>query len=283
MLSSRRMPPPAPLSVAIITFNEARNLARCLGSVAFADDVVVLDSGSTDRTREIGRALGGRVFEEPWRGFAEQKNRAAALGRHPWVLSLDADEWLAEGAEEEIRAILSTPTADAYAFDRVSSFSGGFVRRAWGRDRHLRLYRRDRARFEGAHVHESLRLEAGATTGRIDAPLYHLSYRSIAAYVDRMNRYTTLAARALEERGATFSAGRVVLSPAASFAKHYLVKGGWRDGMRGFVVSAGSAFYVLLKYAKLWEARRSGDEEFRRLVPATSDDPDPADPRDQSR
>ena len=276
------MSDPAPFSVAIITLNEARNLERCLRSVAFAGDVVVLDSGSTDRTREIGRELGARVIEEPWRGFAAQKNRAASLGRHPWVLSLDADEWLGEGAEAEIRAILASPSADAYAFDRVSSFSGGFVRRAWGRDRHLRLYRKDRARFEGAHVHESLRVDAGCATGRVRATLDHLSYRSVGDYVDRMNRYTSLAALALEERGTRFRASRAILSPAASFAKHYLLKGGWRDGMRGFVVSAGSAFYVLLKYAKLWEALRKEDEEFRRLVPPTPDDPDPSDPRGQS-
>jgi glycosyltransferase involved in cell wall biosynthesis len=273
------MADPAPLSVAIITLNEERNLGRCLRSVAFAADVVVLDSGSTDRTRELARELGARVIEEPWRGFAAQKNRAATLGRFPWVLSLDADEWLPPGAEREIRAVLDAPGADAYAFDRVSSFSGGFVRRTWGRDRHLRLYRKDRARFEGAHVHESLRLDAGCKTSRVASPLYHLSYRSIADYVDRMNRYTTLAARGLEERGATFSAGRVLFSPAASFAKHYLLKGGWRDGMRGFTVSAGSAFYVLLKYAKLWEATREADPEFRSLVPPTPEDPDPAEPR----
>ena len=276
------MAEPAPFSVAIITLNEARNLSRCLASVAFADDVVVLDSGSTDRTREIGREHGARVFEEPWRGFAAQKNRAAELGRHLWVLSLDADEWLGEGAESEIRGILASPAAHAYAFDRVSSFSGGFVRRAWGHDRHLRLYRRDRARFEGAHVHESLRVDGGLPTGRVGAPLYHLSYRSVADYVDRMNRYTSLAARGLEERGTPFHASRVVFSPAAAFAKHYVLKGGWRDGMRGFVVSAGSAFYVLLKYAKLWEARREADAEFRRLVTPTADDRDPTDPRRQS-
>lgn len=272
------MADPAPITVAIITLNEARNVGRCLRSVAFAAETVVLDSGSTDRTREVARELGARVIEEPWRGFAAQKNRAAALGCHPWVLSLDADEWLAEGAEAEIRAAVAQPRADAYAFDRVSSFSGGFVRRTWGRDRHLRLYRKDRARFEGAHVHESLRLDAGSTTAVLRSPLYHLSYRSIADYVDRMNRYTTLAARSLEERGATVSVGRLALSPAASFAKHYLLKGGFRDGMRGFVVSAGSAFYVLLKYAKLWEASRAADPEFRRLVPPTPEDPDPDEP-----
>ena len=277
------MADPAPLSVAIITLNEERNLGRCLRSVAFAADVVVLDSGSTDRTRELARDLGARVIEEPWRGFAAQKNRAAALGRYPWVLSLDADEWLAEGSEREIREALAAPRADAYAFDRVSSFSGGFVRRTWGKDRHLRLYRKDRARFEGAHVHESLRLDAGSATARLASPLYHLSYRSISDYVDRMNRYTTLAARALEERGTRFSAGRVVVSPAAAFAKHYLLKGGWRDGMRGFVVSAGSAFYVLLKYAKLWEATREVDREFRSLVPPTPEDPEPDATSPQSR
>lgn len=272
------MADPAPLTVAIITLNEERNVGRCLRSVAFAGEVVVLDSGSTDRTREVARDLGARVIEEPWRGFAAQKNRAAALGRYPWVLSLDADEWLPEGAEREIREVLASPSADAYAFDRVSSFSGGFVRRTWGRDRHLRLYRKDLARFEGAHVHESLRVDAGRATSVLGSPLYHLSYRSIADYVDRMNRYTTLAARGLEERGARVSAGRLLLSPAASFAKHYLLKGGFRDGMRGFVVSAGSAFYVLLKYAKLWEATRGADPEFDRLVPPTPEDPDPGEP-----
>jgi len=259
-----------PLSVAVITLNEERNLARCLSSVAWAEDRVVLDAGSTDRTREIARDCGARVFEQPWRGFVRQKNDAVARTLHRWVLSLDADEWLTEAGTEELRRALQAPRADAFAFDRRSAFCGAFLRHAWSPDWQVRLFRKDRARFDGGLVHESLRLDPGARVERLGERLPHLAYRSIGEYVAKLDRYTDLAAASMHRDGERFRLSRLLLSPAATFFKLLVLKRGFLDGVRGVIVAGGSAFYVLAKYGKLWELERraaSGDPELEQLPP----------------
>jgi len=250
-----------PFSVAIIAYNEERNLPRCLTSVQSADEIVLVDSGSTDRTRAVARAHRARVIEQPWLGYVAQKNFAVGQTTHSWVLSLDADEWLTADGAAEIRAALRDPRADAYAFNRRTAFSGAFLRRVWNPDWQVRLFRKDKGRFEGGQVHESVRMDPGARTLRLEVRLPHLAYRSIRDYVERMNRYTDLAARTLQEQGRPNSLTRLMLSPPATFLKLYVLKRGFLDGIRGWVVSAGSAFYVLLKYAKLWELSRQGDPE----------------------
>jgi glycosyltransferase involved in cell wall biosynthesis len=265
-----------PLSVAVITYNEQRNLERCLTSVAFAEEIVVVDAGSTDRTRELAAAHGARVFDRRWTGYVEQKNAALERTSHPWVLSLDADEWLTAEGADEVRRVLAAPEAEAYAFNRLTVLSGGFVRHAWSPDWQIRLFRKDRARCAGGRVHESVRLERGARVGRLRSPMLHLSYRSLADYVERMNRYTDLAAATLEGRGPVRTGLRLLASPPAAFLKHYVLRRGFLDGVRGLVVSWGAAFHVLLKYAKLWELRRPAEPELVELAGATADDPDPA-------
>lgn len=268
------MPRRHPLSVAIVTRDEERNLDRCLTSVAWADDLIVLDSGSTDRTVDIAREHAARVETHPWDGYVAQKNRALDLARRDWVLSLDADEWLTPEGAAELRAELDSPRADAYAFRRRNALSGGFVERAWSPDWQVRLFRADVGRFAGGRVHESIRLPPGATVARMAYPLQHEAYRSIQQWVERMNRYSDLAAldlRDLEDlegrsgprgrRGVGWA--RLALSPPAAFLKHYVIKRGFADGVRGLLVSSGAAFYVLLKYAKLWERSRPVAPELR--------------------
>lgn len=267
-----------PISVAVITRNEANNLARCLQSVAWADEIVVVDSGSTDKTVEIARRHAAKVHVEAWRGFAAQKNVAISLTSNLWVLSLDADEWLGDDGAEEVRRVLERPEAEAYAFNRLNAFSGSFVGRIWSPDWHVRLFRKDRGRFDGGHVHESFRVDAGARVERLDSRLYHLTYRTIREHLERMNRYTDLNARTLRERGKRFSVARMVFSPWVTFVKLYVLRGGFLDGMRGIVVATGSAYSVFVKYAKLWELTRGRDLEFTHLVPSTPEDPDPAVP-----
>jgi glycosyltransferase involved in cell wall biosynthesis len=269
------MPGREPLSVAVITFNEERNVARCLRSVSWADEVVVLDCGSTDRTREIAREAGATVHRAPWAGFVEQKNGAIARTAHEWVLSLDADEWLTDEGAAELRRALVAPRADGYALRRRTSFCGRFLRGAWSPDWQLRLFRRSKGRFAGGPVHESVRMDEGARVARLREPLTHLAYRSVGDYVDRMNRYTGLAAGRLHAEGRRVSVGRMVLAPPLTFLKFWLLKRGFLDGVRGWIVSAGSAYYVLLKYAKLWELGRPVDAGFRSEVPPTPEDPDP--------
>jgi glycosyltransferase involved in cell wall biosynthesis len=267
-----------PLSVAIITRDEERNIARCLDSVAWADDVVVVDSGSADRTCAVAAAHGARVLSQAWPGYAAQKNRAAREARHLWVLSLDADEWLPAGAEDEIRGALAAPTHAAYSFRRLSAFSGGFLPRTWSPDRQVRLYRKDAAAFSGGHVHESVRVEPGRAVGALRTPLFHLTHRSVHDQVDRLNRYSTLASRTAFESGGRWRMGRMVAGPIAAFLKMYVLKGGALDGVRGLIAAVNHAHYVFLKNAKLWDRARARDEAFARRVPPTPEDPDPGAP-----
>lgn len=264
-----------PLSVAVVTLNERRNVGRCLESVAWAAERIVVDAGSVDGTREIAARHGARVIERPWPGFVEQKNFAVDQARSEWVLSLDADEWLTEAGREEIRKTLVSPDAPAYAFRRVTAFSGAFVTHIWGRDWQTRLFRKGSAAFAGGPVHESLRLDAGGRAKRLKAPLLHLGYRSVGDYVERLNRYTDLAADGLAASKTSPSLARLVLSPPATFLKLYLMRFGFLDGVRGLVLASGSAFYVLIKYAKLWETRRAVSPELRAAAGSTPEDPDP--------
>jgi hypothetical protein len=272
------MPGPQALTVTVIAQDEERNLGRCLESVAWADERIVVDSGSTDRTAEIAIRHGARVVSNPWPGYAAQKNRAAGEARHPWILSLDADEWLEPGAEAEIRRVLAGATCAAYAFRRISAFAGAFLPRTWSPDLQVRLYRRDAARFAGGHVHESVQVDPPGRVGRLEAPLLHLTHRSVRDQVDRLNRYSDLAAWTAEEQGRRFAPSRMLLSPMAAFFKMYVLKGGARDGVRGLIAAVDHAHYVFLKSAKLWDRTRAADPEFARRVPKTPEDPDPGAP-----
>lgn len=263
------------LSVVIITLDEERNLERCLRSATWADEIVVVDAGSSDRTVEIARRHGARVIAQPWLGYAEQKNLGLEQATHDWILSLDADEWLTDEGAEEIRAALVGPRYHAFAVNRLTAFSGAFLRRVWSPDWQVRLFRRDRGRFGGGLVHESVVLTPPTEAGRLRCRLLHLGYRSLADYVERMNRYTGLAAETLDAAGRPVPWLRMLVSPPATFLRLFVLKGGFLDGVRGLVVSAGSAYYVLLKYAKLWERRRRPDPVFRRRVGTTAEDPDP--------
>lgn len=249
-----------PLSVTVITLNEERELGRCLDSVTWAEEIVVVDSGSTDRTREIARACGARVVHRDWTSYLDQKNHAIDLARHRWILSLDADEWLTPEGAAEVRAVLANPRAAGYAFNRRSSFCGAFLERAWNPDWQLRLFDRACGRFAGGRVHESVAMRRGDRVLRLRQRLPHIAYRTVDEYVERINRYTGLAAETLAERGKRVSWIRLLFAPAATFLKILLLKGGLLDGTRGFVVAVGSAFYVVLKYLKLWDRTRQDHE-----------------------
>lgn len=249
------------VSATVITLNEQANLARCLRSVAWADEIVVVDSGSTDRTLEIAEEHGARVFRQDWPGYVAQKNFALDRAAHRWVLSLDADEWVTAAGAAEIRRVLAAPAADGYAVNRRSAFAGAFLRGGWSPDWQLRLFRRDRGRFAGGRVHEAVCMDAGSRVDRLRERLPHHAYRSISDYVLRLDRYTTLAAATLRDQGRRPSWSRLLLSPPAAFCKTFILKRGYRDGVRGLLVAAGSAYYVLVKYGKLWEFDCAKDPE----------------------
>jgi glycosyltransferase involved in cell wall biosynthesis len=265
--------PRATLSVVVIARNEERNLGRCLDSVAWAEERIVVDAQSTDRTREVAERRGARVIVQPWLGYRDQKNVAVDAATMDWVLSLDADEWLPAETIGEVQQALATPRADVYLFARKTAVSGAFLHHTYGHDVQARLFRRGHARFGGGEVHERLKVPRGETLGRFRGPILHRTYRSFADFAARMNRYSDLGARSMAERPVSLL--RLALSPPAAFLKMYVLRGGFLDGVRGLVVAAGQAHYVLLKYGKHWEARRPPDREFARLVPPTPEDPDP--------
>jgi glycosyltransferase involved in cell wall biosynthesis len=250
------------LSVAIITRNEEANLARTLGSVAWADEMVIVDSGSDDRTEEIARSFRARFFVEAWQGFAAQKNSAIEKCSGDWILSLDADESLSDELAKEIWELLENdPPLDGYALRRRNLFLGRWMRfGGFYPDRKLRLFRRGAAEFEPRPVHETVHFEGEA--GRLKGDLIHDAYPTLEAYIDHMDRYSTL--------GADHSVGEgqrirplpaflvhVVLNPLATFLYNYVLRLGFLDGREGLLLHLYHSVYVSWKYAKAWEQSRS--------------------------
>lgn len=249
------MPRPK-LTLTVITLNEERNLPRCLASVGalgeLVDEIVVVDSGSKDRTRQVAEAFGARFFVNPWPGHKEQKQVAVDRAASDWILSLDADEWITPGLADEIRAVLaSDPEPGAYAINRVTKFLGRFMRHVWQPDWNTRLFHRGAAYWGGVNPHDHVHRFDGGPPRRLREPFFHDSYQSLRQYLDRFNSYTTIAADAPEARG--FSLVKLVFSPLGQFFKSFVLRRGFLDGLHGFVVSCYAAMYGFTKYAKQWE------------------------------
>jgi glycosyltransferase involved in cell wall biosynthesis len=245
------------LSVIVITKNEEAMLARCLQSVRFADEIVVVDSGSTDRTVDIARECGARVVvTEDWPGFGPQKNRALDLAGGEWVLSLDADEWVEPPLADELRAcIASSDGPDAYELPRSSSFCGREMRHSgWWPDHILRLFRRGTARFSEDIVHE--RVVASGPVGRLTQPLRHESFVTLHEVVDKMNRYSTGGAEMRVRRGKGGSVSGAVFHGLWAFLRTYVFRAGFLDGREGFVLAVANAEGTYYRYLKAWLARR---------------------------
>ncbi len=246
-----------PLTVTIITRNESANICAALQSVAWADEVVVVDSGSTDDTVAMARRFTERVVVREWPGYVAQKNFAAEQATHSWILSLDADERVTQGLAAEIQARLKSTQGEAgFRVPRVSWYLGRWLRSTdWYPDYQLRLYDRTRARWEGRRVHESVK--ADGPVGKLTAELLHYPYRDISHHLQTMDRYTTLTAEQAAEQGATASFADLLVRPPIAFLRNYVLRGGIRDGQVGLVVSLLNSYYVFLKFAKLWELRRT--------------------------
>lgn len=251
----------ATLSVAIITMNEAANLPRTLESVSWADEIVVVDSGSTDGTRAIAERHRARFIEEPWRGFAAQKNFALSLCGSEWILSLDADEAVSVELAASIRqAIDHAPPGNAYLLSRQNFFLGKWMRHGgYYPDRKLRLFRRGQAIFRDTPVHETA--DFHGTIGTVRGDLLHHAYPTLESYLDHMLRYSTLGASIAAARGRTgrtlfgFLNG-VLLNPMATFVYNYALRGGFLDGREGLLLHLYHSAYVSWKYAKAWESVR---------------------------
>ena len=243
------------LSVVVITRNEAANTRAALESVRWADELVLVDSGSTDDTLRIAGEIADRVTAHDWAGFGAQKNHATELAAHDWVLSLDADERVSPALAREIRALLQAePAARGYRIPRVTRYLGRWIRSTdWYPDHQLRLYDRRAARWNDRLVHESVAVDGPVR--RLRGELEHRAYRDVSHHLQTIDRYTTLAARQMHREGRRAGWVDLAVRPPAAFLRNYVVRRGVRDGVHGLIVSLLNAGYVLLKFVKLWERR----------------------------
>ncbi len=252
------------LSVVIITFNEERNISRCLDSVkSVADEVVVVDSFSTDRTRELAITMGARVIEHVFEGYIEQKNWAATHTRYPLILSLDADEALDEELQQSVLQVKTRQTPGAYTMNRLSHYGGQWIRHSgWYPDRKLRLWSAGAGRWTGTNPHESFKLyDNQALITRLPGHLLHFSYYTLSEHIQRANKYSIMAARALYQQGKTIAWPMIIIKAVARFIKAFVIKGGFRGGIYGWIICCTATYEVFLKYSRLYLLQQ-GKEDF---------------------
>ena len=242
-----------PVTVTIITKNEAAGIGDALASVAWADEIVVVDSESTDDTVAIAKRHTDRIVVRAWPGYIDQKNYAASIATHDWIFSLDADERVTSELADDIQSLMSgTPREPAYQVPRVTWHLGRWIRTTdWYPDFQTRLYDRRAAQWTGRYVHEAVTVRGGM--GRLRGELQHYAYRDIADHLETIDRYTTYAARQMHEDGRRAGILQLVGHPPLAFLRNYIAHGGIRDGSAGLIVSALNSYYVFLKFAKLRE------------------------------
>jgi glycosyltransferase involved in cell wall biosynthesis len=238
------------ISATIITFNEERNVPRVIESLRCCDEILVLDSGSNDRTVEIATKLGARVVEASWHGYAAQKNIAAKLATHDWILSLDADESLSEALEAEIWQIKKTgPKFDGYTMPRLAQYLGRWILHSgWYPDRKVRLFNKHKAQWIGEFVHESVTVNG--VVGHLKSNLLHFTCNSLSEHLRTMDGYTTLAAQELVSREKNVGFSNLLLDPPWTFFRTYVLKLGFLDGVEGLTIAYMAALYNFLKYSK---------------------------------
>jgi glycosyltransferase involved in cell wall biosynthesis len=238
------------ISATIIACNEELRIARVIESLRCCDEIIVVDSGSVDRTMEIATQLGARVVESLWQGYARQKNLAAEMAAHDWILSLDADEALSEALEGEIwRLKKSGPEFDAYTVPRMAQYLGRWILHSgWYPDRKVRLYDRRKARWVGEFVHESVKVDG--RVGQLQSNLLHFTCDSLSEHLKSMDGYTTLAAQELVARQQKIGWRSLILEPPWTFLRTYVFQRGFQDGFEGLIIAYMAAWYTFLKYAK---------------------------------
>ncbi|MFH2035860.1 MAG: glycosyltransferase family 2 protein [Candidatus Zixiibacteriota bacterium] len=243
------------LSVIVIAKNEEKNITRCLKSVSFADQLVVVDTGSTDDTMVIAMECGAEVHCLEWTGFGPAKTFALSKATCSWVLSIDADEVVSEELAKEINNLPLEPGVNGYYLSRKTNFLGRWIKHSgWYPNYVPRLFRRDRGKFTEAVVHESIEIDG--ETRKLNGDFLHYSYPDITSYTAKMEQYSSLGAQRLHERGHKFSPLNVIFNPLGRFFKHYIIKVGFLDGFEGLLIAILSSYSVMLKYLKLRELGR---------------------------
>ena len=254
------------ISVCIITLNEEDNIRAACESVSWADEIIVVDSGSTDRTRELAAQCGARVLENAWPGFAAQKQFAAEQAAHEWILSLDADERVSEELRASIASLMSKPDgelADGYLISRRAFYMGRWIRGGgWYPDRQLRLYKKSMGQWEGTHIHESVRMKPDARVEILTGDLLHYTVRNAAEH-HRMigERYAPLGARKMFEQGRRTSPLKIATIGPATFLRNYIFKAGFRDGFAGLNIAKFAAHHAFLKHLQLWEMQNQKSKQ----------------------
>jgi (heptosyl)LPS beta-1,4-glucosyltransferase len=242
------------ITATVITFNEEENIRDALGSLSWADEIVVVDSESTDRTVEIARGFTDRVYVRRWPGYSAQKNFAAEQATHDWIFNLDADERISEKLTREIERLKTgaDPAAAAFEMPRLTRYLGRWIKHSgWYPDYKLRLYNRNACRWKGDYVHESV--EARGAVQRLGGEILHFTVRGASDHHLRIDRYTTLAAAESHAQGRRASAAKMLLSPVNAFLRSFILKRGFLDGIPGLAIACFAAHYVFLKNLKLWE------------------------------
>lgn len=249
------------ISATIVTCNEAANIGDACKSLAWAEEIIVVDSGSTDQTRQIAEDFGARVIDRDWPGFAAQKQFASEQAAHDWVFSLDADERVSDELKASIAKLREEPEtalADGYRIPRRSYYQGRWIKGGgWYPDWQLRLYRKSRGRWEPRLIHESVKLNSGARAARLAGDILHYSVRD-AGHHHRMigERYAPLAAQQMFEEGRHTTALKIAAAAPAAFVRSYFLKGGFRDGLAGISIASFAAHHAFLKHLLLWEKQK---------------------------
>ena len=243
------------LSVAIITFNEENNIARCISSVKdLADEILVVDSFSTDKTLEICKQYGARIIERGFEGYIEQKNFALKNATHDHVLSIDGDEALDEELQKSIKAIKENWKADGYMFNRLTSYCGQWVRHCgWYPDTKLRLWKRSHGTWSGANPHDIVKMNDQSKIEFLKGDILHYSYPSVSSHVNQTNNFTTIAAREAFDRGVRSSSVKPLVRGVLKFFRDYFLKLGFLDGRYGLIICTINGLSAFLKYTKVKE------------------------------
>ena len=243
-----------PLSLVIITKNEEHNLERCIRSVPFADEVVVMDSGSTDQTVSLAETLGARVIQQEWLGFEKQKQKVTDAAKNKWVLNLDADEALSLELQSEIQTLLNSEiNKDAFEIPRLAWHLGRWIRHGgWYPDFQKRLYNKTTARWGGGELHESVQAK---NVGRLKHNIHHFVFSSLSHQVTTNDRYSTLGAEKMIRQGRGSSILPLIFRPIGKFIECYFLKRGFLDGRAGLIIAVGAAYSLFLRYSKVWESQ----------------------------
>src|SRR5215216_3499717 len=253
------------ISATIITLNEESNIKPACESLAWADEILVVDSGSTDATRDIAADCGARVITNPWPGFGAQKQFAVEQTRHDWIFSLDADERVSDELKRSIESLKQNPNpADGYEIARRTFYQGRWIRGGgWYPDRQLRLFKKSKGRWKQRHVHESVTMDPGARVEKLTGDLLHYTSQN-AAHHHRMigERYAPLAARQMFEEGRRTSVLGVASAGPAAFIRSLILKGGLRDGFAGFTIASFAAHHAFLKHLMLWEKQQNPSTDY---------------------